>query len=449
MRKFPGTSRRRLGAALLACSTLLGVAVLPVASADELKDRENKVQSEIRQAERHLDQSSARFVAAARTLDAAQAKLDSARQRLAKTRGELAVAEVLDQRMQDKLNAAVVRLDEARTDLADGREDIATQESALGQIAVQHYQLGDPTLLGLSMVLTSQRPAELTSQLNSVRSVLDKEAVTLDRLDASRVLLTVQERELEEARVEVAARRKAAAEKLELKESLEAQAQTAETTVSGLVAERGEAKDVAAKAKARDLRQLRGLERERNRIAAMLERRAEAARKRAARAAARAEAEAEAAAEADERESAQPAPAQPAQPVQPAQGLLGYPVDSYITSEYGMRLHPVYGRYTLHDGTDFGAACGTPIRAAASGTVIERYYNSGYGNRVIVDSGYQNGAGLATAYNHLSSYSTFVGERVARGEVIGYVGTTGYSTGCHLHFMVFRNGATVDPMNLL
>jgi murein DD-endopeptidase MepM/ murein hydrolase activator NlpD len=114
-----------------------------------------------------------------------------------------------------------------------------------------------------------------------------------------------------------------------------------------------------------------------------------------------------------------------------------------------MRFHPVYHRWSLHDGTDWGAACGTPIRAAAAGTVLETYAHSAYGNRVIVDHGYKRGVGLATTYNHLSSYATYPGEHVQRGEVIGYVGSTGYSTGCHLHFMVLENGQTVDPMTWL
>ncbi len=67
----------------------------------------------------------------------------------------------------------------------------------------------------------------------------------------------------------------------------------------------------------------------------------------------------------------------------------------------------------------------------------------------MVDHGLHRGVGLGTAYNHLSAYATSVGEEVARGEVIGYVGNTGYSTGCHLHFMVFENGATVNPMGWL
>ena len=114
-----------------------------------------------------------------------------------------------------------------------------------------------------------------------------------------------------------------------------------------------------------------------------------------------------------------------------------------------MRFHPILRRWKLHDGTDFGAGCGTPIRAAASGRVISRYYNSGYGNRVLVSHGWMRGASTVTAYNHLSTYAVRSGERVSRGEIVGYVGSTGYSTGCHLHFMVYRNGGTVNPMNYL
>ena len=114
-----------------------------------------------------------------------------------------------------------------------------------------------------------------------------------------------------------------------------------------------------------------------------------------------------------------------------------------------MRLHPVYHKWRLHDGTDFGVGCGTPIRAAASGTVLEQYFSTGYGNRVIIDDGYHDGVHLGTAYNHLEKFALSVGQKVKRGDVVGFVGSTGYSTGCHLHFMVFENGTVVDPMSWL
>ncbi len=434
VRNFPCTPRRRVIAALAAGSMLLSFAAIPLASADDLRDRQERVKGDISATLDDLDQSSAQLLAATEALQAAQVQLDAAQAHLAKTRGELAVAIVLDRRMQAALDKAILRLSDAREDLAEGKAELAAQEEVLGQIAVQNYQQGDPNLLGLSMVLTSQDPAELTSQLNSVRNVLDKESVTLDRLDATRVLLTVKEEEVEAAKEEVAEKRREAAENLERKKVLEAKAEDAEKAVSNLVAARAEAHDAAAAAKRADLEMLRGLQQERDRISDMLARRAEAARRRAEAAAARAAADAAAAAADAAKES---------------NGFLDYPVDGYITSSYGMRLHPVYKRWTLHDGTDFGASCGTPVTAAAGGRVIAVYYNEGYGNRVIIDNGYHRGVGLGTAYNHLSSYATYVGQKVERGDVIGYVGNTGYSTGCHLHFMVFENGATVNPMHWL
>ncbi len=124
---------------------------------------------------------------------------------------------------------------------------------------------------------------------------------------------------------------------------------------------------------------------------------------------------------------------------------MPWPASGWISSPFGMRMHPVYHRWTLHDGLDIAAPCGRPVRVAARGVVVARYYSFAYGNRVIVAHGLRNGVGLATAYNHLSRYSTFRGQRVRQGDVIGYVGSTGFSTGCHLHFMVMRNGRPVNP----
>ena len=432
VRIFPRATRARVTAAFLASSMLLGLAAVPLASADDLKDRKQRVEGKVDKAEEHLDQSSDRLVRTTKALNAAEARLKVAESELATARGELAAAEVVDQRMQAALDAAVRKLERARQDLANGAVKVREQERTLGQLAVQNYQLGGPTMLGLSMVLTSKDPAELSGQLNSVQNVMDKESVSLDRLKASKVLLVVQEREVKTAKDVVAIRRQEAAENLAVKETLTARAAEAEDKVAGLVAARAKVRQVAAKAKAADARRLHQLGKERAKISSMLRKRAEAARKRALAKARRAGANSGG-----------------GQGAGHANGFLSYPVNSYITSSYGMRLHPIYHRWTLHDGTDFGAGCGTPIHAAASGTVTDRYYNGGYGNRIFIDHGIIGGDSITTVYNHLSRYKARVGQHVKKGQVIGYVGTTGYSTGCHLHFMVFRNGATVNPMNYL
>ena len=80
--------------------------------------------------------------------------------------------------------------------------------------------------------------------------------------------------------------------------------------------------------------------------------------------------------------------------------------------------------------------------------VSEKYYNAGYGNRLIVDHGTYQGRFLSTAYNHATHYIVSVGQRVKQGQTLGYVGSTGYSTGCHLHYMAYVNGNLVNPMSL-
>jgi murein DD-endopeptidase MepM/ murein hydrolase activator NlpD len=120
-----------------------------------------------------------------------------------------------------------------------------------------------------------------------------------------------------------------------------------------------------------------------------------------------------------------------------ASGFI-WPVSGPITSGFGWR----WGR--MHEGIDIGAACGTPIHAAASGTVIFSGWMSGYGNFVIID----HGGGLATAYGHQSAIYVSGGS-VSQGQVIGAVGSTGHSTGCHLHFEVRVNGTPVNPLNYL
>jgi murein DD-endopeptidase MepM/ murein hydrolase activator NlpD len=126
-------------------------------------------------------------------------------------------------------------------------------------------------------------------------------------------------------------------------------------------------------------------------------------------------------------------------------GDMMWPVNGPITSPYGYRIHPILGYRKLHTGIDFGVGYGTPIHAADSGTVIYATWMGGYGNVIIVD----HGRGISTLYAHQSSLAVGVGARVVRGQVVGYVGSTGFSTGPHLHFEVRVNGTPVDPMGYL
>jgi murein DD-endopeptidase MepM/ murein hydrolase activator NlpD len=126
-----------------------------------------------------------------------------------------------------------------------------------------------------------------------------------------------------------------------------------------------------------------------------------------------------------------------------------HPVAGPVTSSVGMRLHPLLKIWKLHDGTDFGAACGTAIRAPYAGVVTRAYYNPAYGNRLFLSHGRADGVRVETAFNHATRYLVRPGQRVSRGQVIGLVGRTGWATGCHLHLMVWLDGRLSNPMSWL
>lgn len=116
---------------------------------------------------------------------------------------------------------------------------------------------------------------------------------------------------------------------------------------------------------------------------------------------------------------------------------------TYISSRQGPRVHPITGEYKNHGGTDIAASYGSAIYAADSGRVVSSSdgWNGGWGNYVMID----HGNGMQTLYAHMSSRAVSVGQTVSRGQTIGYVGSTGMSTGPHLHFEMYVNGSRIDP----
>ncbi|HEV7180248.1 MAG TPA: M23 family metallopeptidase, partial [Candidatus Baltobacteraceae bacterium] len=122
-------------------------------------------------------------------------------------------------------------------------------------------------------------------------------------------------------------------------------------------------------------------------------------------------------------------------------GSFSWPVSGTITSPYGWRSNPFGGSPDFHPGLDIAAPAGTTVTAAASGTVILAQWYGGYGNFVMID----HGGNISSGYGHLSAIYVSVGQKVQRGQAIGAVGSTGHSTGPHVHFEIRVNGKPVDP----
>lgn len=126
-----------------------------------------------------------------------------------------------------------------------------------------------------------------------------------------------------------------------------------------------------------------------------------------------------------------------------------WPVRGKVTSNFGWRVHPIFKSRTFHSGLDIAAPFNTPVKASNSGTVIFVGWQSGYGKVVIIDHGRINGKSVTTLYAHLNSWNVSKGQKVSKGDIIAREGTTGYSTGPHVHFEVRLNGKVQNPLNYL
>jgi murein DD-endopeptidase MepM/ murein hydrolase activator NlpD len=414
----------------LAVIAALCLGLIAPAEAADPRHRKRQVDKAAQRLKADLDETSAALRRAAKALNAAESKLPAARARVARVHGQLVAAQARDRLLGQQLEVAKAEVARAQAQIDTTLASIAASHKLIGRIARASYQSGG--MGELAVVLQSQSPDEFATRLVLVQNAMRSEGNVLSGLAESRADLAAQRATLVAKRQQVAAMKRQQEALVEKIAGLEAEAVDAQHQVESLIAAREAAVKEIEREKAAEESRYAAMRAESARLGRILAARAAAARRAAARA------------RAAGRSS-----------YSSGGGALSYPVNAGITSPYGMRVHPVTGIYKLHDGTDFGVGCGTPVHAAASGTVIQAALVAGYGNQLVIDHGVMRGAGVATSYNHLMSFSVGYGSRVSRGQVIGYSGGgagmygAGYSTGCHLHFMVYVNGGTTDPMGWL
>lgn len=442
---------------------------------DDVEQRQEEVQEGLQRSREDLEHVNADLVAASQRLQSLQGQLPGARQAVATAQSEAEAARARDAELAEELALAEAAVEAAGLQLTQRTDEADATEKVVAGVAREVYQGSGFTPLTILVEADSAR--DYADMVTFAAVARRSQNQALSRLRVQQSDIRNAEARLEAERVRVDELKRLAAEQVQATEAAEQAARDAQAALEQLVAEEDAAVEAYAAAKAAEEADIAELEAEDRKLEEQLaaiaeaerqaelerQRQAEAERQREAQRQAEAERQRQAEIERQRQEAARnnrpappppppvaaPAPAPAPAPQAPSGGgYLSRPTETRITSSFGYRIHPILGYRKLHTGTDFGGPCGTPIRAAADGTIISAGWGGGYGNLVVIAHGNVGGSSLATAYAHMSSFAR-TGGSVSRGEVIGYIGTTGSSTGCHLHFETRVNGVAVDPMGFL
>ncbi|GAB3246650.1 peptidoglycan DD-metalloendopeptidase family protein [Kineosporia babensis] len=391
------------------------------AAADSVEDKQDRLAEELKQLREDLEGTSDDLVEAAVRLKTAEARLSTANAQLKAAESALRKANERDAQLADELELAEAAVRKAQRELDARADEERETKDRLAGIAREAYVSSG--MAGLSIALDAQSPEQFADRVSVAGNALRAQGDVIDRLAVEQAETRAREAKLEAGRLQVADLKEQSEQVVREREAATTQAQRATDEIGELVSEREEAVAAISARKAAEQKRIDDAESEQEELARILRDRARA-------------------------EEAAPSGGGGSSLNGGGSSGLAYPVSAPITSNYGYRYHPILNYRRLHAGTDFGAGCGTPLRAAADGTIVRAGWSGGYGNQIVVDHGRINGSGVATSSNHLSRIVVRSGQ-VRQGQVIGYTGTTGLSTGCHLHFEVYVNGATVDPMGWL
>ncbi|VTR77196.1 MULTISPECIES: M23 family metallopeptidase [Cellulomonas] len=445
------SSRTRRTPRRLAVTLVLGAVVLAATpatgAADDLDDRRQSTQQRADAAQQRsedlqasVEGLSAELGQAVADLAATEARLPAAQAELRAAQDELAGAERRAALVEARLIDATEQQESITADVAESFARSQDVRASVGQLARRAYQSGGD-VSPLAVVLDAENledfnrryQAAATAQRAQEEMLQELANLTGDARNAEARLGAVTDRiadlkaEAEAEVVRADAARAAAATREQEIERLITEQRTTQQRLAGM-------KSQAEAEQAQAERERSALESELAGIIAEQRRQAEAA------AAAR---------------PAAPGPGAPPAPPAPSTGsgaIFANPTSispMYVTSSYGMRLHPILGYTRLHAGIDLRTYCNTPLYAPRDATVQWAQWRTGFGNQVMLNYGTVNGQPMMSSSNHMTRSTVSAGQQVRQGDLIGYSGNTGLSGACHLHFEVYVNGSTVNPAPLL
>jgi murein DD-endopeptidase MepM/ murein hydrolase activator NlpD len=361
-----------------------------------------------------LEDATAAARAAAVKLETATAALPAAREKVATSRGLVAAAKVAANSARRTADAARARYAAVGAQYAQSEQRLAESRQRVDDIASASYM--GANFGALNVLVEATGPADAVDRLDLVDQVMQKQQDAVAQNTADRRAARVAQDQAGLAKRTAEAAEQDAADKLGAARTAQQAAEQAQAAVIALAETRAKALAEANSQRAAVLARYEAAKAEEARIEAALR-------------------------------TWQSKGGQ-------VQGMTGggtllMPVHGWKSSDFGERYDPFYRVWQLHAGTDFAAPGGTPIHAAADGRVIQAGWSGGYGNYTCLGHGEFRGASFSTCYGHQSKILVHVGEYVRRGDVIGLVGTTGASTGFHLHFETRFNGVPRNPLPYL
>lgn len=374
--------------------TALPVDAAPLGSVDTLRQQ----QQQINQERANMTQERDRLT---NLQKAAQNRLTGINQNLQTTNSYIQDSEL-------RLQISSQRLQQLEADLAVAVRSY--EERQIATVARLRYLQRSPARQGWAVLLQSQSISDFISRRHQLKLVYQADQQILAKLNEQANLINKQKTDVEQQKNEIALIRQ---QLLAQKADYQTQAQSQSEMIQRLNSDR-----LALEAAQNQLDQ------DSKNLEVLIQQKIAEARARV-----------EAQAKTNSRRSI----------IIQGTGMFAYPSDAPTSSPFGWRMHPVLGYRRFHAGLDFAASYGSTIRAADSGTVIFAGWYGGYGRAVIID----HGKGITTLYGHTSQLYVSEGQAVQRGQAIAAVGSTGLSTGPHLHFEVRRNGSPVNPANYL
>jgi len=383
------------------------VGSMSTAQAD-LWDKKHQAAVAVAAAQTDLQSSNAKVQRAVSQLASVHLQLPAARAAYALARGRLHDAWLQVQAVRSRLHQLQQKQAALQTQVADAQRQVVHTQWVMDSFVTQQYQMGGG-LNEWAVVLAASSPSDFVQRIVTAQQVLVNQNDLVNQLTSQQAVLTAKQQELRVATAGMKRTQSKAVASLQHVRTLAVQARAAKQAVEALAGRRAQALTVARRQRSSVKQQYEAALREQARI----------------------------------QQAIQNAVSQ-SSGGGTATGALLWPVSGPMVQGVGWRVHPVYGYRSCHTGIDIAAAIGTPIHAAASGVVVWTNPADGgpYGNNTLVD----DGSGLSTFYAHQSAFNVTAGQHVSKGQVIGYVGDTGWVTGPHLHFEVHINGVPYDPM---